>query len=121
MKRILIIEDDKLFAELLQLGLSQYQVELADRVTQAIELINQQQFDLIILDLLLPGYNGIGLINELVGSDLANKIPIIICSSVAEKLDKEQLAGANVKAVLNKTTFKPDELRRLVDQVLNYD
>ncbi len=118
MKRILLVEDDLLFAQLIKLNLKNYQVNIAKDALEAIELINSQDFDLIILDLLLPGYNGVGLINEMVGSDISNKIPIMICSSVADKLNINQLSGANVKAILDKTTVKPARIKQTVDQII---
>ncbi len=119
MKKILIIDDDLLFSDLLALELKEFQTTIANSVGQAIECLNQMDFDLIILDLLLPAYNGIGLLNEMVSSDLINKIPIIICSSVADKVKLEQFSGANVKTILDKTKMKPNDLSLEVKAVFN--
>ncbi len=119
MKKVLIIDDDLLFSQILSLELKDFDTKIANSIAESIEYLNENDFDLIILDLLLPGYNGIGLLNEIVASDIMNKIPIIICSSVASKVSLEQFSGANVKAILDKTKMTPLDVKLEVQAVFN--
>lgn len=64
--RILLVEDDIELAELIQDYLNNYefQVELIHNGTIAVEQIIEQQPDLVILDLMLPGKDGISICKE---------------------------------------------------------
>ncbi|MAB23823.1 heavy metal response regulator transcription factor [Pseudomonas neustonica] len=58
--RILVVEDERKAAEYLQKGLSEsgYQVEVALDGLDARHLIEEERFDLVILDVMLPGIDG---------------------------------------------------------------
>lgn len=85
MKRILIVEDDQDINKMVQtlLRKNQYEVEAAFSGTEALLLLERRSFDLILLDLMLPGISGeevLTKINELY------HIPII-CVSAKDDLN----------------------------------
>ena len=55
---------------------------------EALEKIDQNYPDLIVLDVVLPGRSGFEICRELKGSDNTNKIPIILCSTKDTEMDK---------------------------------
>jgi two-component system, chemotaxis family, response regulator PixH len=55
---------------------------------EALEKIEQNSPDLIVLDVVLPGRSGFEICRELKGSDNTNKIPIILCSTKGTEMDK---------------------------------
>jgi two-component system response regulator ArlR len=59
--RILVIEDERQIARFIELELNHegYQVELATDGREGLQKVEQTQFDLMILDIMLPGLNGI--------------------------------------------------------------
>lgn len=59
--RILIVEDEKTIARFIELELTHegYQVETVTNGREGLELAQQTSFDLIVLDIMLPGLNGI--------------------------------------------------------------
>lgn len=93
MKKILIIEDDINIHNLLKEILTQNNYEVLDAYsgTEALYIIKENQIDLILLDLMLPGLNGESLINQI------TNIPIIILSAKNHIEDKVNclLNGAN--------------------------
>ncbi len=65
--RILVVEDEKKVARALQQGLEarNYEVTLAYTGEEGFFLVNAQTFDLLILDLMLPGRNGLEILATL--------------------------------------------------------
>ncbi|BAZ44537.1 response regulator receiver protein [Chondrocystis sp. NIES-4102] len=55
---------------------------------EALEKIEQNSPDLIVLDVVLPGKSGFEICRELKGSENTNKIPIILCSTKGTEMDK---------------------------------
>ena len=79
MNTILVIDDEKLIRDSLKrlLEKNNYQVNIAETVEEAIKLIQDQAFDIILSDLRLPGAPGTSLIEQF------PEIPIIIMTSYA--------------------------------------
>jgi len=87
-KRILIIEDDDHIAEGLKLNLSLqgYQVMIAANGMSGLEQWKQWQPDLIVLDIMLPGIDGLSVLQNIRLED--EKIPILILSAKGSVDDK---------------------------------
>lgn len=68
MDRVLIIEDDQTICEIMQFYLTQdqsYDVALAHSAEEALPLAHQNAFDVILLDIMLPGLDGISFCKQL--------------------------------------------------------
>ena len=81
---ILIADKDEVLAELIkhELGTSQHQIKVALDGQQAIKLIDQYSFDLIITDILLPFFSGLELINTINKTYIDNRPKIIILTQI---------------------------------------
>lgn len=94
MKKILVVEDDdtihKFIKELLEK--EHYIVKNAYSGTEALTIIENDNIDLILLDLMLPGING-----EYIVKKINKTIPIIVISAKTSPTDKAKvlLEGAN--------------------------
>lgn len=77
-KKILVVEDEKNLGLLYQEELSKegYEVLTANTASEALALIKEQPFDLIITDIRMPFKNGIELISEIMA--MKRDIPVII-------------------------------------------
>lgn len=86
--KILLVEDEKKIAETLKKGLTeqQYHVELCYDGTVAKELFETQPFDIIILDINLPGINGYDLCRMIRRNN--DRIPIIMLTALSSTDDK---------------------------------
>jgi two-component system alkaline phosphatase synthesis response regulator PhoP len=86
--RVLIIEDDIQIIELLSIHLADLscQVRSVRNGTEALELASKELFDLMILDLMLPGLNGMEICRRIRLS--GNLTPIMILSAKSEEIDK---------------------------------
>jgi two-component system OmpR family response regulator len=94
-KRILIIEDDKSISELQKdyLEMSGYEVVCAFDGQTGLDYIKNEEFDLIILDLMLPDKGGFDILSEVADS---KEIPILIVSAKSDEVYK--IKGLNLGA-----------------------
>ncbi|MGB9892884.1 MAG: response regulator [Candidatus Saccharicenans sp.] len=78
MKKILLVEDDRTLSLLYEEELSKegYEVILVYDAESALEKVREEDFDLIITDIRMPGKDGIELISSIMG--MRKDIPIII-------------------------------------------
>ncbi len=92
---VLIIEDEQELAELVQLYLSKEGIETswADSAEKGMSLFSNENFDLIILDINLPGMDGFEFLQQFRHK---NKIPVIIVS--AREADEDIIMGLGIGA-----------------------
>ena len=85
-KRILIVDDHRDIRDLLGAYLQQhdYQVSLAEDGVSMRDLLQQQSFDLIVLDLMMPGEDGLSLCRHV--RDIGGP-PVIMLTAMAEDAD----------------------------------
>ncbi len=117
--KILIVEDDPLLRNLLSVKLSKNNCPymFSNDGTQAIDLINNFKPDVIVLDLMLPGKNGLEILEEIKSDENLKTIPAIIFSNkdTTDARNKATELGADgfyVKASTDLTELI-DELLRL--------
>lgn len=114
--RILVVDDDPELRELLGQYLSEqgYQVTGVENATEMDQFLAENTPDLIILDLMLPGEDGLSIAKRLRGS---REIPIIMISARGEEVDR--IVGLEVGAddYLPKP-FNPRELLARIRAVL---
>lgn len=109
-KRILIAEDDGDINNLLCsiLKKNQYQVVQAFSGTEADLRTDMEKFDLIIMDLMMPGMDGLTLLKRLRGEKYL-KMPILVLSAKSALTDKVELMTAGADDYMTKP-FEPEEL-----------
>lgn len=108
MSRILIIEDEEAIAELEKdyLELSDFEVEIKNNGTDGLKAGLDEEFDLIVLDLMLPGIDGFEICKEIREK---KNIPIIMVSAKKEDIDKIRGLGLGADDYMTKP-FSPSEL-----------
>lgn len=108
MKRILIIEDDTSIAELERdyLTIHQYEVDIESNGNRGLRQALEGGYNLIILDLMLPGIDGFEICRQLRGK---LDIPILMVSAKKEDIDKIRGLGLGADDYVIKP-FSPSEL-----------
>jgi two-component system phosphate regulon response regulator PhoB len=89
-EHILLIEDEPDIAEVLQYNLAKegFEVELAHRGDAGLEALRRQPPDLILLDLMLPGVDGLELTRMLKREATTSRIPIVMLTARGEEVDR---------------------------------
>ena len=108
MSRILIIEDESSIAELEKdyLELSGFEVALEEEGNQGLKRALEEDFDLLILDLMLPGWDGFEICRRF--REVKNT-PIIMISAKKEDIDKIRGLGLGADDYMTKP-FSPSEM-----------
>ena len=108
MSRILIIEDETSIAELERdyLELSDFEVELEEDGSKGLKRALDEDFDLMILDLMLPGMDGFEICKKF--REVKNT-PIMIVSAKKEDIDKIRGLGLGADDYMTKP-FSPSEM-----------
>jgi len=116
-KRILIIEDDDHIAEGLKLNLSiqNYEVKIAGTGTSGLQEWKEWNPDLIVLDIMLPGIDGLSVLRNIRLED--EKLPILILSARSALDDKIKGLSYGVDDYLTKP-FNLDEFLLRVDRLI---
>lgn len=115
--RMLLIEDDSRVASFIRRGLREehYTVDLAKDGEEALFLAQTGEYDLIVLDLLLPKRNGLDVLKTLRAD--RNTVPILILTAKDELQDKVAGLDAGADDYLTKP-FRFDELLARVRALL---
>lgn len=108
MSRVLIVEDEEAIADLEKdyLELSGYEVEIASDGIQGEKLALNKEFDLIILDLMLPGKDGFEVCKSI---REGKNVPILMVSAKKDDIDKIHGLGLGADDYITKP-FSPSEL-----------
>ena len=114
---LLIVDDDERIRSLLQQFLIQsgYLISTAEDAEQARTLLSGIEFDLIILDVMMPGQDGISFTTEL--RKLNNKTPILLLTARGETEDRIKGLEAGADDYLPKP-FEPKELLLRINAIL---
>ncbi len=108
MEKILIVEDDRLTAELERdyLEANGYETELCGSGTEGLVLARENEYALILLDVMLPGLDGFEICRQL---RRESSVPIILVSGKQEDIDKVRGLGLGADDYVVKP-FSPAEL-----------
>ncbi|MBL57384.1 MAG: DNA-binding response regulator [Flavobacteriales bacterium] len=109
-KRILLVEDEEHLIDAIKLNLEleDYTVKIAEDGKKAIDLWENQRFDLILLDIMLPNVDGLTVCETIRLKD--SEIPILILSAKGSSTDRIQ----GLKAGADDYLLKPFNLEELL-------
>ncbi|MEI6850467.1 MAG: response regulator [Candidatus Saccharibacteria bacterium] len=117
---VLVVEDDVWLSEQYAriLKKSNYNVLFASNALTAIQIIDDNKLDVIILDVLLTGSTAFALLHELQSYGDIGEIPIIMCTNLSSDLSIENLSPYGVKCIIDKTTMKPSDILVEIKNIL---
>jgi PAS domain S-box-containing protein len=117
-KRILLVEEDPSFSELLRFYLTQvgYLVHHAPSAEEALRLAREAPFDLITLSILLPDKDGYSVLEELKADPATAAMPVIVVTNLADD-GRGRLLGAT--DVMRKPVGRSDFLTRVRRALVN--
>ncbi|GGH52996.1 DNA-binding response regulator [Comamonas phosphati] len=111
--RLLLVEDDVMVASGIKLGLADagYAVDWVGSAERALEVLAQEAFDVAVIDIGLPGINGLELTRRLRGSEMESKaMPVLILT--ARDALQDRVHGLDLGA--DDYMVKPFELPELL-------
>lgn len=120
-KVILLIEDDKALNRAANFKLEQkgYRVFPVFAAEDAFSVLNDhhKEIDIIWLDILLPGMNGLDFLKALRGNQGYNHLKVVICSVSGRADDREKLSNLDVSEYLVKSDYS---IEGLVEKISSF-
>ena len=116
--RILIVDDNSVNLKLATdvLEMEGYAVEKAVDAEQAQELLKRSTPDLILMDIALPGMDGLTLTRKLKADERLKDVPVVAMTAFAMKGDEQKALDAGCDGYIT----KPIDTRKLPQQVAAY-
>lgn len=113
--KILVVDDERDIIDLISANLRRegYQVVSAETGEDALELVKMERPDLVVLDLMLPGIEGLEVCRQIRGAPDFSSIPILILSAKCAEVDR--VLGLEMGA--DDYITKPFSVRELVSRV----
>jgi CheY-like chemotaxis protein len=120
MKKILIIEDDQVVANIYRnkLTVEGYEVEIAYDGQVGLELLRQCEPDAVILDLMLPTVTGVELMKKVRADPAFRYLPIIVFSNTYLTNTVQEAWKAGATKCLSKANCLPQQLLEVVRNVI---
>jgi len=120
-QRIAIIEDNldsaRLIRRILQ-AQGDFLIDEANDGLSGLELIRETQPHLVLLDLMIPGLDGFGIVEAMKQDELLKEIPIIVITAKElSPIERQQLRG-KIKGLLQKGSFMDSDLLRDIRHAL---
>ncbi len=115
MTKVLVVEDTPLNMELILeiLDGQGFIVESAEDGEKAIKMAEKQVYDMILMDIELPGIDGIEVTRIIKSKPPYKDVPVIALTAYAMKGDKERLLGKGFHDYISKPIDVPDLIKRL--------
>ncbi len=116
-KKILVVDDEEPIRLLYQAELEEegYSVEVAANAQEAFDVLDNTAVDLVILDIKMPGMNGIEAMQKIVGKE--RKIPIVINSAYPHFKDSYMTWVAEEYVVKSSNLQElKDKIRQIIHQ-----
>ena len=116
---LLVVDDNEMNRDLLTRRLERqgYQVTVAVDGLQALEILDQADFDLILLDIMLPVMNGYQVLEHLKADESLSQAPVIIATSLDEADGKARCMALGADDYLTKP-FNPVVLKSRISDCL---
>lgn len=113
---VLAVDDSILMQDLIKRALGHYyQVVVAGSAIDALAMLNHEPVSVLLLDICMPGINGLDLCRTVRSLPRFSKLPIIMLTSKDTAMDKVQGRLSGATDYLTKP-FDADQLRQVVDR-----
>jgi diguanylate cyclase (GGDEF)-like protein len=118
-RKLLIVDDEELNRDVLgrRLELHGYHVALADNGAQALDLVERQTFDLVLLDIMMPFLSGLEVLGRLRSNHLTAELPVIMVSARNQREDVDQALQLGATDYITKPIDFPAVLARIATHI----
>jgi len=118
-KKILLIEDDELIREMYEGELKKAGFEVSAVTTgeEGLKTLEQETFDLILLDIMLPGINGLEILKQLKQNPKMRNLKVVLLTNLGQETVIKQGFELGATGYLIKAAYNPDQI---VQEVKNF-
>ncbi len=118
-KKIFIVEDDVFLGRVLsgQVREAKMQVELFNTAEDALAALKTGNPDMILMDIFLPGMNGLDALEAIRKDDATKSVPVLVVSNTDEAKDRQRALDLGAKFLI-KGASTPDEILKHMTDIL---
>lgn len=119
--KILLVEDDRFLRELMSQKLIKMGYDLIAAVDgeEGVEKAKSEKPEIILLDIMLPGIDGFGVLTQVKADPGTAEIPVIMLSNLGQKEDIDRALKIGATDFLVKAHFTPQEIIDKIEQYLS--
>ena len=119
-KNVMVVEDNEKNRKLMRVVLKAKGYNIIEATTgeEALSLLKNQKPDIILMDIQLPGIDGLTLIKQIKASAVTKDIPIIAVTAYAMKGDEQKILDTGCNAYVSKP-INTQELPLIVEKYIN--
>lgn len=117
-KHVLVVEDDTFLVSIMRKALGKHNIRVssARNGQEAIDDMEKDPPDLLLLDLLMPHVDGYAVLHH--REKMKLKLPVLICSNLSDKTNKEKCEKFGVSGYLIKSDMDDEQLWPIVESYL---
>src|SRR3989442_10673322 len=106
----MVIEDEKEIRDLLRYNLEKagYRVAASGDGEQGLKLLFASRPDALVLDLMLPGLNGLEIVREVRAEPLTHDLPVLVLTTRSNELDRHLASCQGAETYLPNPSTPPD-------------
>ncbi|MGA7932322.1 MAG: response regulator [Kovacikia sp.] len=115
-KRILIVDDETGIRRITQISLNAiagWEVLMAASGQEGLAIAEAEQPDAILLDVMMPGMDGITTLQQLQANPATQTIPVILLTAKAKIAEQQEFAELSMKGVITKPFKAPDLVQQI--------
>jgi phosphoserine phosphatase RsbU/P len=123
-RKILIVEDEKSLSDSLAKKFTSLDFEpvVVNNGNDVEEIVKNNHFDIILLDILLPGKDGFEILKSLKNNEATEKIPVIMLTNLGEMENMERCLDIGANDYCIKTNTSLEQIEKLLRKyVVFYD
>ncbi len=123
MAKVLIVEDDFFISEIYTRSLQKagFEVDNAATGTQAVERIAIGKPDVVLLDIMLPDFDGFEVLQRVNKEQLQVRMPIIVVSNLSDDASISRATDLGVQDYMVKSNVTPKDIVARVKEILKLD
>ena len=121
MTKILVVEDDKFLSNVYRIKLQKvgFDVVIAIDGAEALEKIKSENFDLVILDLIIPKMDGFTVLSEIKSQEKYKKLPILVSSNLGQMEDINRAIKLGATDFVVKSDTSLDALVEKIKKIIS--
>ena len=119
-KKILLIEDEDFIRDLYkrQIDLAGYQTDAVGDGKEGLELLSQNVYDLVLLDIMLPGINGLQVLKAIKQDEKIKHLPVVLLTNLGQESVVKEGFALGAKEHIIKASVTPDQIVEKVKALL---
>jgi len=118
--KILVVDDTKMYQTIYKTKLMSegFEVKLAGNGAEAIRILSEEAFDLVLLDLTMPLMDGFKVLQAIKENPKLSSTPVVVFSSRGQPQEIEKAVNLGADGYLVKSTTPPNEVVKKVRDLL---